>query len=189
MGSRDKYDKTSRDQDGDGKVKNTKKDEGTFCGKLKSSDSVDFAEDEVAEHLTRKGLCGLNMDEDDEDLCEHIKSDYCGERRTDVHFTMRNFCRYIGFDNVVLAGAAETALAVSLEAADMYDMVVDDIEEELEDSEDSSDDSSEDSEDSSEDSEDSSEDSSDSNEDSSEDSSEDLNEDFSSGGSEYKTQA
>merc|ERR1711902_247948 len=90
--SRDKYDKTSRDQDGDGKIKNTKKDDGTFCGKLKSSSSVDFAEDEVAEHLTRKGLCGLNMDEDDEDLCEHIKSDYCGEGRTDVHFTMRNFC-------------------------------------------------------------------------------------------------
>merc|ERR1712095_15557 len=163
MGSRDKYDKTSRDQDGDGKVKNTKKDDGTFCGKLKSSDSVDFAEDEVAEHLTRKGLCGLNMDEDDEDLCEHIKSDYCGEGRIDVHFTMRNFCHYVGFNNVVLAGAAETAQAISLEVSDMYDMVVDDIQDELEDS-----------------GEDSSE--------SSDDSSDDSSEDFSSGGFDYVAQ-
>merc|ERR1711862_356802 len=114
------------------------------------------------------GMCCLNMDEDDEDLCENIKSDYCGEGRTDVHFTMRDFCRYVGFDNAVLVGAAETAQTVSLEVADMYDMVVDGIEEELEESDDFSEDSSEDS-----------------SEGSSEDSSEDSSEAFSREGSEY----
>merc|ERR1711983_551267 len=187
--SRDRYDRTSRDQSGKGKVKDTKYDDGTFCGKLTSSSSFDFVEDEIepageksaeppqVERFTRKGMCGLNMDEDDEDLCENIKSDYCGEGRTDAHFTMLNFCRYVGFDNFVLVGAVETGQAVSPEVADMYDMVVDDIEEELDDSDDSSEDSSEDSS-----SEDSSEDSS--SEDSSE-SSEDSSEDFSSERSEY----
>merc|ERR1711983_44747 len=91
--SRDRYDRTNRDSDkrGKGKVKGTKYDDDTFCGELTSSSSVDFAEDEVepvgeqpagpaqVERFTRKGMCGLNMDEDDEDLCENIKSNYCGE--------------------------------------------------------------------------------------------------------------
>merc|ERR1711983_249220 len=34
--ARERYDEMSRDQDGDGKVKNTKKDSGTYCGKLTS---------------------------------------------------------------------------------------------------------------------------------------------------------
>merc|ERR1719411_334189 len=80
------------------------------------------------------------MDEDDEALCDQIKSDYCGEGRSDVHDTMRNFCRYVGFGDVMLDGAAEAARArqaVSREVAEMYDTVVDDIEEELEEDDDS----------------------------------------------------
>merc|ERR1712037_465305 len=141
-------------------------DDDYYCGKSAKAS-------QAKRRFARKGLCGLNMDEDDKDLCDQIKSDYCGEGRTDVRDTMRNFCRYIGFNDVALHGAVETARvrqAVSREVAEMYDMVVDDIEDELEDEEDSSDNSSEDSsEDSSKDSSESSEDSSESSEDSSED--------------------
>merc|ERR1711983_600326 len=41
--ARERDDEMSRDQDGDGKVKNTKKDSGTYCGKVTSVSSVGFA--------------------------------------------------------------------------------------------------------------------------------------------------
>merc|ERR1719337_682707 len=106
-------------------------DDDYYCGKSAKAS-------QAKRRFARKGLCGLNMDEDDKDLCDQIKSDYCGEGRTDVRDTMRNFCRYIGFNDVALNGAVETARvrqAVSREVAEMYDMVVDDIEDELEDEE------------------------------------------------------
>merc|ERR1711902_21049 len=44
---RTRYEKTSRNQRGRGNVKGTKKDKGTYCGKLISSEFVGFAEGEV----------------------------------------------------------------------------------------------------------------------------------------------